>query len=102
MCSVVISDQIKQLLDNVVDSCELKDEASKAAREASIKYQEAQDQVSDFLHEEARKCCEVANDFFIEEGVLYRGKLFHFDDEGALNVVDGPIVAEAASCNTQQ
>ncbi|MET2897029.1 hypothetical protein ABXV22_01740 [Vibrio rotiferianus] len=94
MCSVVISDQIKQLLDNVVNSCELKDKAAKAAREAAIKYQKAQDQVSDFLHEEAGKCDEVANHFFIEEGVLYRGKLFQFDDEGSLNVVDGPSVVE--------
>lgn len=102
MCSIVVSEKIKQLLDNVIDSGEVRNEASKAAREASRKYQEAQDQVSDFLHEEAWKCDEVANHFFIEEGVLYRGKLFQFDDEGALNVVDGPSLVEVAKCNTQQ
>lgn len=94
MCSITISENIKHLLDNVIDSGEVRNEASKAAGEASRKYQEAQDQVSDFLHEEAGKCDEVANHFFTEEGVLYRGQLFQFDDEGGLTVVDGPSVVE--------
>ncbi|EOG7713455.1 hypothetical protein ACEV90_13350 [Vibrio parahaemolyticus] len=94
MCSITISENIKHLLDNVIDSGNAQKEARQAVVKASQKYQTAQDVISAYLHEEAGKCDQVANHFFTEEGVLYRGQLFQFDDEGELTVVDGPSVVE--------
>ncbi|WP_417585320.1 hypothetical protein [Nitrincola sp.] len=102
MSTLVISPSIKGLLDAVIESGIEQQEALAVAHAKQREHKSAQNQMSDFLHEEASKSDEVADYFFSEAGVLYRGKLFQFDDEGALIVSDGPTLVECEPCNTQQ
>ncbi|MDC0611918.1 hypothetical protein OAP63_14395 [Vibrio sp.] len=94
MKPIVISNEIKNLLDSVIDSDIALKKANQIRRKKATEYQKAKDEASKLLNKEAGKRDSMADYFFSEEGVLYRGQLFQFDDDGVLSVVDGPLMLE--------
>lgn len=90
----MISKEILKVLNSVVESKAAKERLAQEASAANHKYKKQLKDVGKFLHEQASQSDEIADHFFTEEGVLYKGQLFLFDDEGELIVCMGPQVIE--------
>ncbi|OEE30752.1 hypothetical protein A1QO_15580 [Vibrio genomosp. F10 str. ZF-129] len=89
-----ISKEVLQMLDGVVESKATKEKLEQEASAARHEYKKQLEGAANLLHDQASKSDALADQFFTEEGVLYKGQLFLFDDEGALVVGMGPQVIE--------
>lgn len=94
MNKVSISKEILQMLDSVVESKATKEKLNQEASAANHEYRKLLQDVGEHIENRASQSDEIADRFFTEEGVLYKGQLFLFDDDGTLIVSMGPQVIE--------
>lgn len=94
MSKISIPKDILQKLDRVVESKANKEKLTQEASAANHEYRKLLNDVGKFIEAQASQSDEIAEQFFTEEGILYKGQLFAFDDEGAFIVCIGPQVIE--------
>ena len=94
MSTMTTSKEILKMLDRVIESKTTTEQLNQEARDANREYRKLLKNVGKNIENRASHSDEIADRFFTEEGVLYKGQLFLFDDEGTLIVSMGPQVIE--------
>lgn len=97
MNTLPVSPDIRRLLNDVTDKRNNRIKHSEEYYAAQSEERQAVKSLSAYLHELASHSDDIADQFFTEEGVMYQGQLFIFDDEGELFVSTGPSVVEVGA-----
>ena len=97
MSSVKVKPDVEMLLSKVNSSILQLKKIKEEERSARSSLVNAINEASNYFHGKASSGDELAEAFFNEEGFVFKGYLYKFDDEGGLTVVDGPLVVEVES-----